>query len=142
MRVFLTKFSLSLCLLFLSGPGHLHAQAGRDCVQHSSKKTSERSEQADSDTKQKGLKSIIMPGSTDRQTKTFKIVATEVKGQEEDEHESASSKKNLKNNNYFASGLGAQTPGHFLIYNKILPSGKDYAYTSSYRYLVLRAFRI
>jgi hypothetical protein len=137
MRNLLTGFYLAFCVLSVVGYTNLHANVYEDAGQHYSS-LSKNFQNFCFGINQHGQALIVQQASSDRQSKNFKILATE--GTEEDETESLSFKKGAGTSDQIYSFL--TQPLKRCLYNTIvLPFGKGLL-SSSPRYLVLQIFRI
>jgi hypothetical protein len=135
------RFFLSLCILFLCGYSRTYAHADRCSANDSSAKLSESLEQASLDTDQKSPALVIKPASSSREKKRFfKLEATEVRVEEEDEDESGSFRRNFESGNCFTI-LSTRSHG-YVRSDKISPFYKYFSYTESSRYIIFQVFRI
>jgi hypothetical protein len=136
MKGFLVRFLL-LFLLLPGGYGQLQAHADTLSCQA----PSETSLHASVAAEQKSQVLVINDASGKKAV--FRIDVTEVKEQEEDEHESSSFRKNLKKVDSYFAALYA----HGLRYSSAGGKRASFfyqhcSYFSSYRYILLQVFRI
>jgi hypothetical protein len=117
MKNLLVRSFLLLCI-FLSGAyGQSDAGAYPVSIHHSSLKHFESLEQTAFDTGENSVPFIKSFAAAER-AKSFIIDGTEVKEEEEDEHELSSSRQNQKISNFFAAIFCSLTRGYLFSYIK------------------------
>jgi hypothetical protein len=143
MKNFVNRFFLPLCIFLLSGYSQREAYASAGYVHASSEVSSEKADHVNFVTQQNRLALFPRSASSHGKKHFFKIDVTEVREEEEDEHEQTSIKKYFASSHYFLSALFTQAPSHFFSSNKgISPFYQHHSYTTSDRYLMFLVIRI
>ena len=143
MKNFLNIYIQPHSLLLLSGYRQRQDYASAGYLHASYEVSSEKADHVNFVTQQNRL--ALFPRSTSSHGKKhfFKIDVTEVREEEEDEHEQTSIKKYFASSHYFLSALFTQAPSHFFSSNKgISPFYMHDSYTKSDRFLMLLVIRI
>ena len=143
MKKLLGRCFFTLCILLLSGYSQLYAHAYRTPAHDSSSKLSEKIALATCVEGENSLPLVKKFAVSDRE-KTFIIGATEVREEEEDEHEPGFFKKSRESIHYFAAIFCTLTRGYFFSYmREILSFCKHFSDISSgRRHLTFQVFRI
>lgn len=144
MKKFLLASFLPLCILLLIGCSQLYAYACRGVIHDPSSKLSGRLEQACVDTGEISQPLIKKLAFSDSDDKTLIIDATEVKEEEEEEHDLIPCKRNRENGNYFSSIFCVLIRGYLFSYTReILSFCKHFSDVSSNRrHLLFQVFTI
>ena len=140
----LIKYLLSLCILLLSGYGHLSAHAYKESTFYAPLKNLQGSAQVSFDFVKNDQTFIIGSSSSGTEKENCIIEATDIKENEEEEYELISFKKHLASSNFFTAIFCALTFGYFYCtFKKILPFWNRLSYITSYRwYVVFQVFII
>jgi hypothetical protein len=134
----LIKYLLSLCILLLSGYLYFTAQTGN--IETPFKNLKGSAPITVSSIQDIPCTLSFQPASTTTGRKAIKadLVGNEV----EEEEEEVASKKQLEKYLHATPSLAAQVRALFSSNGKISLACKNSSYTSSYRYIVFRVFRI
>ncbi|WP_221408908.1 hypothetical protein [Ohtaekwangia koreensis] len=139
----MNRFFLPLCIFLLSGYIQREAYASAGYDHAASEVSSEKPDHVNFVTQQNRLALFPRSASSHGKKQYFKIDVTEVREEEEDEHEQASIKKYFASSHYFLSALFTQAPSHFSSTNKgVSPFYRRHSYTASNRYLMFLVIRI
>jgi hypothetical protein len=143
MKNFWFRSFLPLCILVLGAYGQLDAAAHPGSIHHPSLKHSDRLEHTTFDTGKNSLPFFKSFAAAER-LKTFIIDGTEVREEEEDEHELSLLRKNRKISNYFTAIFCSLTRGYLLSYIKdTLSFCKHFSdFSSNGRHLIFQVFLI